>query len=94
MATREMAPGAHQPMISQQTKSVVSVLAIVAAIASFIVGSAALKFGLAIGAFILGLVGMAKALSPRVSGGVLSMLAIGLSAIAVIVAILDAVGLF
>lgn len=72
-------------------KSVASIVAIIAAIVSFYLSSqgsglwALLCAFVAIGA---GFVGGIKALSPRVSGGILSIIAVVLGAIAVIVALI------
>lgn len=71
-----------------QVKSLASILAIVAAIASFFVHSGIWGVMLAVVAVVLGLVGFAKAASPRVSGGILSLCAIGLGLIAVVFAVL------
>jgi hypothetical protein len=84
----------HHEMVPEQAKSAASIMAIIAAIGSFFVANAALKFGLAIGAVVLGLVGAAKAMSPRTSGGLLSIAAITIAGIGLLAAILDAVGLF
>lgn len=74
-----------------QAKSMASILAIVAAVAAFIVNNAAGKFGLAILAVLLGLVGMIRAASPRVSGGILSIAAIVIAAFGLLWALVDAV---
>ena len=71
-------------------KSGASIVAIIAAIGSFILSARGREFlalmaaGLAI---IAGLLGALRATSPRVSGGVLSLAAIVLGAIAVVVAL-------
>ena len=80
--------------IGPQAKSLASILAIVAAVGSFIVNNAAGKFGLAIAAVLLGLVGMIRAVSPRVSGGILSISAVVIAVFGLLAAILDAAGLF
>jgi len=72
-------------------KSAASIVAILAAIGSFFLtfrdheGWAILAAVVAMGA---GLIGMAKAVSPRVSGGILSFSAIGIGVLALIVAII------
>ena len=92
-------PGQYQrqtdgPIMAAPVKSLASILAIVCAIGSFMVHNAAGKFSLAVAGVLLGLVGLARALSPRVSGGLLSLLAITVAVIGLLAAILDAVGLF
>lgn len=78
-------------LASPQVRSITSIVAIIAAIASFYFSSrssgllALLLAFVAIGA---GLIGGVRALSPRVSGGMLSILAVMLGAIAVIVALI------
>ena len=74
-----------------QARSLASILAIVAAIASFFVYSGIWGVVLAVVAVVLGLVGFAKAASPRVSGGILSLCAIGLGLIAAVFAVLRGV---
>ena len=71
-----------------QAKSIASIIAIIAAIASFFVNSGLLGLGLAVVAIVLGLVGFIKAASPRVSGGIISLIAIGLGLIAALFAVL------
>jgi hypothetical protein len=71
-------------------KSTASIIAIVAALASFYLSSRGREIValLAAGAGILfGLLGFLRAASPRVSGGILSLTAVVLSAVAVIVAL-------
>jgi hypothetical protein len=81
----------HVPAVSGQIRSVASIVAIVAAIGSFVLSSrdhgitALLVALVAIGA---GLVGGLRALSPRVSGGMLSIAAVLMGVIAIFVAIL------
>lgn len=78
-------------LASPQVRSITSIVAIIAALASFYFSSRGSEFValflalLAIGA---GMIGGAKALSPRVSGGILSIVAVVLGAIAIIVAII------
>jgi hypothetical protein len=75
-----------------QVKSIVSILAIVCALASlFFAHNAAARFGLAVAGVLLGLLGMLKALSPRVSGGILSMAAIVIAVLGLLWAIIDTV---
>jgi hypothetical protein len=72
-------------------KSAASIIAIVAALGSFYFSSKGREIValMAAGAGILfGLIGFLKAASPRVSGGILSLAAVALSAIAVIVALI------
>lgn len=67
--------------------SIASILAIVAAISSFVVG-AGWGLLLAIAAIILGVIGVAIALLPGVRGGVLSTVSVLLGAIGIVGAIL------
>jgi hypothetical protein len=72
-------------------KSTASVIAIIAALGSFFLSARGREILalMAAGAGILfGLMGFLKAASPRVSGGILSLAAVALSAIAVIVALI------
>ena len=71
-------------------RSTASILAIVAAIASFIVDNAMLKFGLAIVGVLVGLVGFLKAASPRVRGGILSLFAIIVAMAGLLWSVIDA----
>ena len=77
-------------MMSPQVRSTASIIAILAAIGSFVLSAqdhgffALLAALVAIGA---GLLGGLRALSPRVSGGILSILAVVLGAIAILVAL-------
>jgi hypothetical protein len=71
-------------------KSVASILAIVSALVSFAMsfnGREVWALVLAFVAIAAGLIGGAKSLSPRVSGGILSISAVALGAIAVVVAL-------
>ena len=70
--------------------SIPSLLAIVAAIASFNVGAIS-GLLLAAVAFILGAVGILLALSPKTRGGAISILAVLLSFVGVIAAIIKAI---
>ena len=77
--------------VSGQARSAVSIVAILAAIGSFVLSANGREF-LALFAAIVaigaGLLGGMRALSPRVSGGILSILAVVLGAIAIIVALI------
>ncbi len=66
--------------------SIPSILAVVAAIGSFMTG-AFLGTLLAIAAIVLGLVGALLALSPRVRGGMISIIAIGAGLLGIVAAI-------
>ena len=75
---------------SPQVRSTASIVAIIAAVFSFVMsarGQEIWALVLAFVAIIAGLAGGAKALSPRVSGGVLSITAVVLGVIAVLVAL-------
>jgi hypothetical protein len=75
------------PTVSPQVRSTASIVAIIAAIASFFMsgrGHAVGGFFLALLAIGAGLVGGVRALSPRVSGGILSILAVIMGAIAIV----------
>lgn len=72
-----------------QVKSGASIIAIVAALGSFVLSAQGRAFWALLAAgvgIIAGLIGALRAASPRVSGGILSIAAIGLSAVAVLVA--------
>ena len=75
---------------SKASFSIASILAIILAILSFKVG-AILGLLLAAGAFLFGVVGLLLALSPDTRGGMLSMLAVTMSFIGVIAAIVKAI---
>ena len=79
------------PVVRGQARSAASILAIVAAVGSFILSARGREF-LALFAAIVaigaGLLGGLRALSPRVSGGILSILAVVLGAIAIIVSLI------
>ncbi len=81
----------NAPAMGGQARSTTSILAILAAIGSFVLSSrdhgffALLVALVAIGA---GMFGGLKALSPRVSGGMLSIAAVLLGVIAILIAIL------
>ena len=76
------------PIATSQVHSLASIVSIICAIASFFVHSGVFGLIPAIAAIVLGLVGFIKAASPRVSGGILSMCAIGLGVIAAVFAVL------
>ena len=85
-------PGnAGVPAVSGQVRSTASIVAILCALGSFYLSSKHHQlFGflvalIAIGA---GLLGGVRALSPRVSGGIISIIAVVLGAIAIIYALL------
>ena len=75
---------------SKASFSIPSILAIVLAILSFNVGAI---FGLilAAGAFLFGVIGLVLALSPGTRGGMLSMLAVVMSIVGVIAAVVKAI---
>ena len=75
---------------SKASFSIASILAIILAILSFKVG-AILGLLLAAGALLFGVVGLVLALSPDTRGGMLSMLAVVMSLIGVIAAIVKAI---
>lgn len=79
------------PAVSGQVRSTASILAILAAIGSFILTSQGREFLAMIAAVVAvgaGLVGGIKALSPRIKGGMLSIAAVLLGLVAVIVAVI------
>lgn len=79
------------PVVHGQAKSIVSIIAIVAAVVSFVLSSQGREFLAMFSALVAigaGLFGGLRALSPRVSGGILSIVAVALGAIAVIVALI------
>jgi hypothetical protein len=81
-------PG-NVPAVSGQVRSGAAIVAIIAALASFYFshrGTESLGFILALVAVVAGLVGGLKALSPKVSGGIMSILAVLMGAIAFIYA--------
>jgi hypothetical protein len=75
---------------SKTSFSIASIIAIIAAIFSFNFG-AVLGLILAAVAFIFGAIGLVLALSPGTRGGMLSILAVMLSVIGVIAAIVKAI---
>lgn len=70
------------------TFSLPSILAICAAIGSFVVDTGTMTLLLAIAALVLGAIGVVVALLPGKRGGIISFLSIGLGAIAVLVALI------
>jgi hypothetical protein len=71
--------------------SIASVIAIAAAITSLFVGAGA-GFILALVAIVFGIIGVVMALSPRVRGGMVSILSLIVAAIGVVVAVARAIG--
>lgn len=81
--------------IGQKT-GLLAILSIVAAIAAFFAifsGSPILGLLLALAAIPLGIFGVFRAASPRVSGGILSILGIVLGGFGLLIAVLGVVGL-
>jgi hypothetical protein len=79
------------PYVSAPVRSTASVIAIISALGSFYFsskGTESLGFILAFVAIGAGLLGGIKALSPRVSGGILSIVAVVLGVLGLIVAFL------
>jgi hypothetical protein len=75
-------------------KSASSLIAIAAAVGSFVLSYNAREGWALLAAFVaigFGLLGSLKALSPRVSGGILSLMAIGLGVLATVVALIAVV---
>ena len=91
--SRMYQPSGNLPtQMNPQVRSAASVVAILCALASFYFSSRhtqSLAFITAIVAIGAGLLGGIKALSPRVSGGILSILAVVLGVIAIVVAFLS-----
>ena len=79
------------PRVPVAVKSMASIAAILCAVGSLVVGNAGGKMLLAILGVVFGLVGMLRAVSPRVSGGILSMIAIVIALVGFVVAMFDAV---
>jgi hypothetical protein len=80
------------PYVSAPVRSTASVVAICCALASFYFSSRhtqSLAFILAFVAIGAGLLGGIKALSPRVSGGILSIIAVLMGVIGLVVALLS-----
>jgi hypothetical protein len=76
---------------SQTSFSIPSIIALVAAILSFVTGPG-LGFILAIGAIIFGLIGVMLSLSPRVRGGFTSTIGIVAGVLGIIVALIKTAG--
>ncbi len=79
------------PAVSGQVRSTASIVAILAAIISFVMSARGREFialFLAVIAIGAGFLGGLRALSPRVSGGILSISAVALGVVAVIVAVI------
>ena len=79
------------PAMSAQVRSTASIIAILCAIGSFVLSSRGSEFLALLAALVAigaGLLGGLRALSPRVSGGILSIAAVLLGAIAIIVALI------
>jgi hypothetical protein len=79
------------PAVSAPVRSTASIVAIISAIASFYMsfhGRGIFAFFLALLAILAGLVGGVRALSPRIRGGILSILAVILGAIAIVFALI------
>jgi hypothetical protein len=70
--------------------SIPSIIAIVAAIASFFVGAGS-GFLLAIVAIVSGVLGLILSLSPSIRGGMVSMLSLFLAGLGIVVAIIRAI---
>jgi hypothetical protein len=84
--------GGQYPMVrTSPAKSIASIIAIVSALVSFYLSSQSKGFLALLAALVAigaGLVGGMKALSPRVSGGILSLIAVGLGVIAIVAALI------
>lgn len=83
--------GHNLPRVSAPVKSSASIFAILCAVGSFFVDHAALRLLLVVAAVLAGLVGLMRSVSPNVSGGILSMIAIVLAGIGFFVALFDVV---
>jgi hypothetical protein len=81
----------NRGLTTGQVRSTTSILAILAAIGSFVLSARGSEFLGVIAAFFAvgaGLIGGVKSLSPRVSGGMLSIVAVLLGVIALVFAVL------
>lgn len=78
--------GLDRPVMSP-TFSIPSILAILAAVGSFMVSSGTMTLLLAIAALVLGAIGVVIAILPGKRGGIISFVSIGMGAIAVLIAI-------
>jgi hypothetical protein len=84
-------PEGGLPAVSPQVRSTASIIAILCAIGSFVLSANGREFLALLAAFVAigaGLLGGLRALSPRVSGGILSIAAVVLGAIAILVALI------
>jgi hypothetical protein len=91
MATLSYNRPEHGPIVSGPVRSTASIIAILCAIGSFVLSANGREFLALFAALVAigaGLLGGLRALSPRVSGGILSILAVVLGALAVIVALI------
>ncbi|QOV87464.1 hypothetical protein [Humisphaera borealis] len=79
------------PRVPEPVKSTASIIAIACAVGSFFVDHAMLRLLLVCIAVVAGLIGLLRSVSPRVSGGILSVVAIVLAAIGFVVALFDVV---
>ncbi len=80
----------------EQRTGTMAILSIVAAIAAFFAvftGSPILGLLLAVAAIPLGVFGLLRAASPRVSGGIMSIFGIALGGLGLIVAVMGMVGM-
>ncbi len=78
-------------MASDQHRSIAAVLGIVCAVGSFFVYHSFWGIVLAILAILFGLFGFLRSASPRVSGGILSIAAVGIGVIALLFSLLKGV---
>lgn len=81
----------YAPAVPAQTRSLAAILAIIAAVVSFYFSSKGEEFKALFAALVAigaGILGGLRALSPRVSGGILSITAVVLGLLAVVVALL------
>jgi hypothetical protein len=81
--------------VNQKTGTI-AILSIIAAFVSYyasLTGRPIVGFLLALASIPLGITGMFQAASPRVSGGIISIIAIGMGGVGVLVAVLVMIGL-
>jgi hypothetical protein len=79
----------------EQKTGIAAILSIIAAIGSFFLtfsGHSFFGFLVAIASVVLGFIGLLLAASPRVSGGIISIVAIIIGALGLVIAILGMVG--
>lgn len=84
-------PSGGAPAVAAPVRSTASIVAIIAALGSFYLSShhrQIIGFVVAIVAIAAGMIGGLRALSPRVSGGILSICAVVLGAIAIVFSLL------